>query len=322
MICRSTGRIAPVFREHTANIAAVTMNQRWGRFYMGQLNQAAKDALSPMRLRSWSPCVALQPFIDHFAIREACLGTKQIYHPLPARNDCFLEFYLEDRFRVVNVSSGAVHEAPRVVLVGPHSRRREDIIHTGTLKVFHIGFTPVGFSALFQIPARTISNSAQSAESVLGASILELEQRLASAPVGDWCSVAERYLLRTLVAGESVPDGGLATRVAHSLRAHRGALPVSELAARHGRSVRQVERIFEEHVGLSPKVFSRIARLHAALQMSQDDPVQDWSSLALAAGYFDQSHMVREFRALTGETPTRFKALQERGPQFARFKNG
>ncbi len=67
--------------------------------------------------------------------------------------------------------------------------------------------------------------------------------------------------------------------------------------------MRQVERIFEDHVGLTPKLFSRIERLQSALRMSQQLPLPDWTALAYSAGYFDQSHMVREFRLLTGETP-------------------
>jgi AraC-like DNA-binding protein len=263
-----------------------------------------------MRLRSWKPTAALRPFVSHFAIREASLGIAQIYHPLPARNDCFLEFYLKDPFRVVNVASGAIHQAPRMVLVGPHTKRREDLIHTGTLKVFHIGFTPVGFSSLFQIPARSVANLAESAECVLGRSIHQLEEQLASTSVDRWPCIAEQFLLRRLISSRPPAGLNLAARIARSLLKHRGSLPVLELAHFHGRSVRQIERVFEDHVGLSPKLFSRIARLQTALQMSRREPVLDWSALALAAGYFDQSHMVRDFRDLTGTTPADFKRLQ------------
>jgi AraC-like DNA-binding protein len=276
-------------------------------------NSGAGDHLeSAMQLRSWRPIARLRTFVDHFAIRTASMGSNQKYHPLPARNDCFLEFYLEDQFRVINVASGAIHLAPRVVLVGPHARRREDIIHTGAIKVFHIGFTPTGFYSLFQIPARSIANLAQSAEVVIGSSVCELEEKLAVAPIHHWRSTAEHFLLQRLISSRTATAGHLTARIAHSLLFYRGALPVSELAKRHGRSVRQIERIFEDHVGLSPKLFSRIVRLQAALRMGQRESAPDWSALALAAGYFDQSHMVRDFRALTGETPVGFRRLQHR----------
>jgi AraC-like DNA-binding protein len=268
------------------------------------------DVQSAMRLRSWKPAAALRQFVSHFAVREASLGSAQIYHPLPARNDCFLEFYLEDPFHVVNVASRAIHQAPRMVLVGPHTKRREDLIHTGTLKVFHIGFTPVGFASIFQIPARSVANLAESAESVLGRSIHQLEEQLASTSVDCWPCIAEQFLLRRLIFSRPPAGLNLAAQIARSLLKHRGSRPVSELAHSHGRSVRQIERMFENHVGLSPKLFSRIARLQTAVQMSQREPLPDWSALALAAGYFDQSHMVRDFGDLTGTTPASFKRLQ------------
>jgi transcriptional regulator GlxA family with amidase domain len=88
---------------------------------------------------------------------------------------------------------------------------------------------------------------------------------------------------------------------------------VAKIAARHNLSVRQMERCFAEHVGTTPKMFSRLMRLQTALEMSRRSGQPAWAETALAAGYFDQSHMVREFRELTGETPVGFAALQKGG---------
>lgn len=270
----------------------------------------AMGAPSPMRLYSWKPTAVLRPFVSHFAVREACLGAAQIYHPLPPRTDCFLEFYFRNRFQVVNVASGQIHQAPRVVLVGPHGKRREDLIHTGTLKVFHIGFTPTGFASLFQTPGKLIANLAENADSILGPSILQLEEQLAELPTHCWKSAAETFLLHRLTAVKPSASAKLAARIARSLLKHGGSLRISELARSESRSVRQMERVFEEHVGLSPKLYSRIERLNTALQLSQGEPVVDWSALAVAAGYFDQSHMGRDFRDLAGTTPAGFNRLR------------
>lgn len=274
----------------------------------------AKGVSSAMRLHSWKPTAALQPFVSHFAVREASLGSVGIYHPLPPRTDCFLEFYFEDRFRVVDVASGRIHQAPRVVLVGPHGKRREDLIHTGTLRVFHIGFTPTGFATLFRIPGKLIANLAESADCVLGPSILQLEQQLAELPIPCWRSAAETFLLDRLISTRPSAGATLAARVAHSLLKHRGSLSLSKLARNEARSVRQIERVFEDHVGLSPKLYSRIARLQTAVQLSQLERVPDWSAVALAAGYFDHSHMGRDFRDLAGATPSGFHGLRHAGP--------
>ena len=264
---------------------------------------------SGLRLRSWRPSDALRPFVDHFAVLEASLENRPVYDPLPARNDCFLEFFLEGRLSVVNVASGAIHASPRRVLVGPQTKRREDIILAGTLKVFHIGFTPIGFHSLFAIPTRLMCNLAESAEAVLGRSIDQLEQQLSSAPQTQWGGITEQFLLRKLVISKTAQSGDLAAGIARSLSS-RSRLPVSELARRYGRTTRQIERIFEGQVGLSPKLFARVARLRSALELSARTTVPDWSGIASDAGYFDQSHMIRDFRSLTGETPARFKRLQ------------
>jgi AraC-like DNA-binding protein len=271
---------------------------------------------------AWKPTPALVPFIDEFSYREANLGTRRIYNPLPARSDCFLEFYFADRYRIVTVANGALHESPRAVLVGPHSRRREDLLLTGRLNVFSIRFTPVGFRAIFGIPAHLIGNSAESATVVLGSQIAELEDRLATVAHSTdrlepgpsaWSAVAEAFLLKRLFRSDVAQDGGVVARIVRVLQQRHGAVSIAGLAASHNLSARQVERAFREHVGLSPKLFARVARLNQALRISRRDAGIEWADVASIAGYFDQSHMVRDFRELLGEPPVQFAALFQRG---------
>ena len=101
------------------------------------------------------------------------------------------------------------------------------------------------------------------------------------------------------------------------LERRHGAVEIAHLASGHGVSTRQLERAFLEQVGVAPKIFGRLARLSHALDLRRKDAREEWASIALAAGFFDQSHMVRDFRALTGETPERFMALSERARQYA-----
>jgi len=253
--------------------------------------------------------------VEEYVLREDRLGQTQIYNPLPARADCFLQFYLADRYRVVTVASGAVHLAPRCVLVGPHTRRREDLVWTGHLKMFTIRFSAVGFRALFGVPAHAIRNFAGSAELVLGAAVCEIEEQLHGAVEDELAAVAEQCLLQRLAKLRASEDGGVALRMVRSMSVRRGAVTVGELAHGYGLSVRQVERGFQEHVGMSPKVFARLTRLKAAMKLSER-PELNWAEIASAAGYFDQSHMVREFRDLNGATPVAFAELGRRAKEY------
>jgi AraC-like DNA-binding protein len=86
-------------------------------------------------------------------------------------------------------------------------------------------------------------------------------------------------------------------------------LPVrmTAVAAELGVSLRHLRRAFAEAVGLAPKQYARVARLHRALGAEGD-----WSQRARLAGYYDQAHLVGEFRALLGATPEAY--ARGRGP--------
>src|SRR5579875_206949 len=152
--------------------------------------------VQPMTVRKWTPRAELRPFVEAYGIRQAGFGTGQAYVPLPARRDCFLEFYLQGRYRVVAVATGAEHWAPRCVLVGPSTQRREDLRLSGFLKVFSIRFSPVGFRALFGVPARLLRDRAIEAQLVLGPEIVEVHEQLAAAEPSQWEAIAEPYLLK------------------------------------------------------------------------------------------------------------------------------
>jgi AraC-like DNA-binding protein len=260
--------------------------------------------------------------VEEYSLREDWLGAAQIYNPLPARGDCFLQFYLADRYRVVTVESGEVHSAPRCVLVGPHVRRREDLIWTGHLKMFTVRFTAVGFRALFGVSASAIRDVAESAELVLGPSVRGLEERLAAADEDELPVVAERFLLERLMLSRVALDGGTGLRMVETLGARGGAVSVERLAERFGLSVRQMERMFQEQVGVSPKVYARLVRLRRAMEMSGREARPDWAGIAARAGYFDQSHMVREFQALNGATPVAFTELGRRAREYRQTEGG
>jgi AraC-like DNA-binding protein len=79
---------------------------------------------------------------------------------------------------------------------------------------------------------------------------------------------------------------------------------VSELAAELGLSERQLRRAFDAVVGLSPKRFLRIVRFRRALHEARACTRPEWAAIAEQQGYFDQAHLIAEFRSLTGCTPS------------------
>jgi AraC-like DNA-binding protein len=64
--------------------------------------------------------------------------------------------------------------------------------------------------------------------------------------------------------------------------------------------------MFASQIGLTPNVWRRLQRLHATLRLLRLAEAPQWAQIALCAGYYDQSHLINEFRALCGLTPRQF----------------
>jgi AraC-like DNA-binding protein len=87
------------------------------------------------------------------------------------------------------------------------------------------------------------------------------------------------------------------------IREDQGRSRVEDVARALGWSRRRLERVFARDLGIPPKVYARIVRLNAVL-LTLDEPTRARAvDLALDMGYFDQSHLLRDFRALAGRRP-------------------
>ena len=97
--------------------------------------------------------------------------------------------------------------------------------------------------------------------------------------------------------------------VAFALRefqARPQAKTVGDVIRQVGLSPRAFIRRFSEEVGLTPKLFCRIRRFQEALGPIRAGRRFAWSDVALDCGYYDQAHLIRDFRAFSGFTPTAF----------------
>ncbi len=98
-------------------------------------------------------------------------------------------------------------------------------------------------------------------------------------------------------------------RVAAILRgilARHGEVAIGELAREVHYSEKQLRRVFLHHVGASPKLFSRVARVNYALRLLQRRPAR-LTDVAAQAGYFDQPHLIHDFQTICGLTPQQYQ---------------
>jgi AraC-like DNA-binding protein len=94
----------------------------------------------------------------------------------------------------------------------------------------------------------------------------------------------------------------LVTEAVRRIIQARGAVDLGVLAKELGVSIRHFERRFNARVGLSPKVFCRMQRFVHVFQVVSEQPGK-WADAAVVSGYYDQAHLIRDFREFSGETP-------------------
>lgn len=131
------------------------------------------------------------------------------------------------------------------------------------------------------------------------------DQALDAASDSDVLQVIEDALLRRL--GDATVDPAMTHAVTELELGHR----VSDTADGLGIAPATFRRRFAARVGTSPKRFARVARLHRALRAIDRRAHLSWAELAYAEGFTDQSHLIRELRALGGLAPTDYAPRAE-----------
>ena len=126
---------------------------------------------------------------------------------------------------------------------------------------------------------------------------------------------AERLLSERLHSGSRThADEAIAARAVALFRRARGGVGVREVSRALGVGERRLERLFDRHVGVGPKALGRVMRFRRAVrevERARGNPTRlSWPAIAFAAGYADQPHLIREFKALAGVSPARYAAEQ------------
>ena len=198
-------------------------------------------------------------------------------------------------------------------LVGGLHTRPALIAHPGRQAGIQLALTPAGARALLGVPAGALASVDVPVADLLGVAGRELVDRVRAAP--DWPArfAAVEHVLRRLdpAGGEAAPELREAWRLT---TASGGRLRVADLARQVGWSARHLGERFRAETGLSPKEAARVVRFDRARRALAArvgrGRAADLAGLAVAAGYADQAHLTREWRAFSGLPPTRWLAAE------------
>ncbi|MBW4038121.1 MAG: AraC family transcriptional regulator [Acidobacteria bacterium] len=144
-------------------------------------------------------------------------------------------------------------------------------------------------------------------EAVWGRAAVELRERLMEAgSVAEKFAVLERGLVGRLRGEEAHPGFLLAMREIRAASRRGANVSVREMSAVTGYTSRRLGQLFDEEIGVGPKMFTRIVRFQRAVQRLHRGGEMRWDALALECGYGDQSHFANDFREFSGVNVTTY----------------
>jgi AraC-like DNA-binding protein len=178
-------------------------------------------------------------------------------------------------------------------------------------KIMGIEFLPGGAFPFLGPAAHEFNNLHVSLEDVWGPDARRLHQRLVQAPTPDAKFDILITALIRMAPHELEHDPAVALALERFERCpHRAN--VRDTARDADISQKKFIRLFSEQVGMTPKLYLRVARFERVIDRIHFDPEVDWGDVVERHGYYDQSHFIRDFKDFTGITPTDW--LKTRGP--------
>jgi AraC-like DNA-binding protein len=148
----------------------------------------------------------------------------------------------------------------------------------------------------------------------LGDGVLRLRERLLNTPsTAERFSVVEQWLIARLSPRQAVHPAvrWAVDRIAES----GGKVPVARLATQTGYTRKHLATLFMHQVGMTPKALCRIHRFRGALTLLDGATQVPWAALADQCGYYDQSHLINEFRSFSGLSPAELLRQDRPDPQ-------
>lgn len=206
----------------------------------------------------------------------------------------------------------------RMVLLGPTTEKASVEIDEAA-DYFCIRFRPGQAFRLADVRPSDLIDTYVDLAKIQGVSINSLADRLHSLP-----NPASRQLIMEKLVRGCLPlvRDERCRQAAAFLEAHGGRLQIKELAAEFGLHIRSLERLFLDHLGMTPKRLTRLVRLQHLFARLRTGSFESLADLAYACGFTDQSHMIRDFKELTGRLPREIgscDARRQEGPPKTRI---
>ncbi|MEN8144212.1 MAG: helix-turn-helix domain-containing protein, partial [Gemmatimonadota bacterium] len=245
-------------------------------------------------LDQWVKCV--WTLVD-----DATVGSVRPLQPIVPDGCIEIVFHFGDALS--RLSEGSEVGQPHTLVVGQMTG--PTLLRPGSnVRALGIRLLPWGGRVLFQMPICELTDRFLPVRELLPR-FDSLADQLAAAPADERPRLAFSHLRKWLPVE---PAGPLTKELVRAIVGSGGRTTVRELASTVNATTRSVERVMNRDIGLPPLLFARIVRVQKAIGRMRNEPPGRLGRIAMDCGYYDQAHFCRDFRQLSGMTPTQFVA--------------
>jgi AraC-like DNA-binding protein len=264
-----------------------------------------------------APAMLLKPFIEEYVLVEGNTGGNTLVNTLWGRNEMLMLFHI-NKTTMPFISPAGIEFAykfDKPELYGLYNHYMGCSIVNGAAKFIVVKFSPAGWFSLYNIPSHLVKNQILPIEDVLDKCFNEIDEKLcAAANMPEMKNILDCFFLKKLLKlrwEKKLYDG-----IAHAhklIRAGR-CWDVLRLADEACMSRRNFEMQFQIKIGLPARQLIKSLRFHNAVGLKIASSALDWTGVAYECGYYDQNHLVKDFKTYTGKSPA--LAFKEIPPTF------
>lgn len=276
--------------------------------------------VADVKIRFLPPPPDLRAVVETFWTLEGAEPSAEVESPRRVLPDGRPELIVHYGAPYRRHQAGAVEDDPRTFLFGQLSEPL-DLAPRGAVRTVAARLRPAVLGRLTRTRASEFVGRPVPLDEVWDGSGAAWSQRLLECNSASEAVEVLSDQLRTLWPARSPSAVRTLDAAVLGIERHQGRQPIAALAVALGCSTRHLERLFRDHLGLGPKAFARVVRFQAALRAVEDPGtslIGQGAELALAFGFSDQAHLIREFRTFSGFAPAEYQRFRRANEPRAR----
>ncbi|SHF57072.1 helix-turn-helix domain-containing protein [Flavisolibacter ginsengisoli] len=264
--------------------------------------------------RDFLPSEALREFIYQFRLRHFVFqnGIIPPAKPFPPRPEQCLTFYVRGSETARYLKDNLELKKWRSVISGQFTSRVDRYVSYPEVLIIFVDFKPGALHRLTGIPFTEFTDKDLDAETVFPPEIKRVNDRLSSTDsYSEMIQIVEEFVSQ-LVQHSKKELLAVDRMLLLTVKEHEHT--IDWLAQKAYLSPRQLERKLNERIGISPKTFVRISRFNRSYWLHLKNPKLNWFQIAMACGYTDYQHLVKEYKEFANANPNHFFAEESHAP--------